>query len=460
MASVDWQKATTQKAGAMIKHNGKVERVNGNHSNTDIDKRKSHMNVYIGADDYAPMLEKVKARIREVDKAHPPKRDMGDRRITCILLEIPVPQEITAQGKAAEFLTKAHKVLEDFFGAENVGGTVGHFDEQHIYTDKDGKERLSLVHGHSVVAAYAEWTEHGELRQGINGKHCETRTRLKALNDAIDAMCRREYNISYNTAETPERKSVERLKEETKLRREADAWRKEIANLSAHVDKLKLRADDARDSYLTYDEMAREAEVRQSDAESRTEGAEKRLIAAEHRLEEVNGQYDEASEGLKQVLDQKARASEIHKISNLFREQVSYHKNMLESTRAIGSQSYEHEKQARKLRDEAVSIRVQTEQRAKEVERKEKEIEPLYQQAEQERRAAQTLRRNMEREIQTRAEKLSEQKMKSMFGDVQTDRASRLEDFCENLKLDNGMSVLDVFEEMENQLKRRRFRGR
>ena len=70
MASIDWCKATLQKAGAMKRHNGKYERVNGNHSNTDIDKSKSHLNIYIGADDYAPMLEKVKARIKEVDKKH------------------------------------------------------------------------------------------------------------------------------------------------------------------------------------------------------------------------------------------------------------------------------------------------------------------------------------------------------------------------------------------------------
>ena len=40
MASIDWCKATLQKAGAMKRHNGKYERVNGNHSNTDIDKSK------------------------------------------------------------------------------------------------------------------------------------------------------------------------------------------------------------------------------------------------------------------------------------------------------------------------------------------------------------------------------------------------------------------------------------
>lgn len=250
MASVDWLKATTQYAGAMKKHNGKDERVNGNHSNKDIDKSKSHLNVYIGADDYTPMLEKVKARIKEVDEKYPPKRNMGDKRITCIMLETPVPQEITEQGKAADFLRSAHKVIEDFFGAENVGGTCGHLDEQHWYTDKDGKERLSLVHGHTIVAAYAEWTDQktGKQRIGINGKNCETKARLKALNNAMDYMCRREYGISYNTAETPQRKSVERLKVETELR-------KEIAELEAKKQVAERQLSELNGKILTAEEL-------------------------------------------------------------------------------------------------------------------------------------------------------------------------------------------------------------
>lgn len=231
MASIDWKKATTQKAGAMKRHLGKKERMNVKHANTNIDKSKTHLNTYIGADDYAPMLDKVKARIKEVDKKYPPKRDLGKRRITCILLETPVPLELSEQGKASEFLLAAHKVIEVFFGKENVGGTCCHFDEQHTYIGKDEKEHLSVVHGHTLCAAYAEWKDEktGEQRIGINGKHCETKTRLKALNKAMNEMCLKEFSINYNTSETPERKSVERLKAETRLREEAEKQKRIIA---------------------------------------------------------------------------------------------------------------------------------------------------------------------------------------------------------------------------------------
>lgn len=170
---------------------------------------------------------------------------MSQNRMSCLMLETPVPQAIADEGKAAEFLRSAHKVIEDFFGTENVGGTCGHFDEQHWYIDKDGKERLSLIHGHTIIAAYAEWTDQktGEQRKGINGKHCETKARLKALNKAMDDMCCREYGLSYNTAETPQRKSVERLKQETELRREADMQRRRIAELEQQAAKKEKELD-------------------------------------------------------------------------------------------------------------------------------------------------------------------------------------------------------------------------
>lgn len=289
MASVNWMKSNVQTVCAMAIHNGRRERVECNHTNTDIDKSKSHLNIYIGADDWSAMADKVKNRVEEVDKEHPPLRDTGKERVTCFLLETPVPQEIAEQGKAEEFLRKAHKVLEDFFGAENVGGTVGHFDEQHYYTDKDGKERLSLIHGHSPIAAYVEWTEDikknvkqpdgrykqvktGETRErcGINGKHCESKARLTALNKAMEEMCRREYGISYNTGETPQRKNVERLKRESELRREESKLKQAIAQSQLVLDNIAQNVAERRSTLsdiqgrvdaLTGDERALQASV-------------------------------------------------------------------------------------------------------------------------------------------------------------------------------------------------------
>ena len=448
MASVDWQKATTQKAGRMKSHNGKEERVNGNHSNKDIDKSKSHLNIYIGGDDYAPMLEKVKARIKEVDKEHPPKRDMGDRRITCILLETPVPQEITEQGKAEEFLRKAHKVLEDFFGAENVGGTVGHFDEQHWYTDKDGKERLSLVHGHSVIAAYAEWTDKktGELRKGINGKNCETKARLKALNKAMDEMCRREYGISYNTAETPERKSVERLKEETALRETADGLRKDIRELSEKkgecldnylnaIPPLEQEPYPAKPDIPSGYDWSKRPEVTSSGVVGRVQEHKQRdwekqretsIRKRDEKHEKACGEVDKRNAKARQEWEDKYLTAD------------NLRKAEREITPALSS--------ARRAKEEAEK------ERAKAAEERKK--------AEQERKQAEAERKKQAESFQNELQQAVQREVDRLFGGVPKGREERLEQFCEGITFSDGETALEKFEQQEEDRKQTLKRGR
>lgn len=460
MASVDWQKATLQKAGAMKKHNGKEERLSGNHSNEHIDKSKSHLNVYIGADDYSAMLEKVKARIKDVDERHPPKRDMGDRRITCMLLETPVPQEITEQGRAEEFLRKAHSVIEGIFGAENVGGTCGHFDEQHYYFDKDGKERLSLVHGHTLCAAYAEWEDKrtGELRKGINGKNCETKARLTAMNKAMCEMCMREYGIEYNTAETPQRKSVETLKQES-------AVRQEVGELTKSVVELQKAEQESRRRFLEADEAETEARMRAEAAEKRAANAEQRATAAEHKLEEANAKVEIATQEAKAALDKAAKASEITSLSSMLhrvgqtKNTVTYNENMLDDTRAIGNKAYEHLKKANQIKQEAVTIQ----QRA---ERKEKEIEPLYQQASAAHQQAQgelsrarKMKEQEEQLIEQKAEIRASEMVREIMQSTPTKERDRMRRYMESLQFGDGTTALERFEEQEQQLHKKLNRG-
>lgn len=460
MASVDWQKATTQCAGAMKKHNGREERVNGNHSNKHIDKSKSHLNVYIGADDYAPMLDKVKARIKEVDRLHPPKRNMGDKRVTCILLETPVPQEITEQGRAEEFLLKAHQVIERCFGAENVGGTCGHLDEQHYYIDKDGKERLSLVHGHTICAAYAEWVDKrtGEFRQGINGKNCETKARLRELNKAMSEMCMQEFGIEFNTAETPERKSVETLKQESEIRQE-------LTELNKRVGELQRAEEESRDKFLEADERATEAEIRASTAENRAESAEKRAevaekrtATAENKLKEVNAQYDIANKDLKKTLDMKARAAKVPSL-NPFSETVSVHRNTWDGIKEIGNEAYDRLDKANQIKQEAIAIQ-------QKAERMEQAIEPLYREANndrviasQERQRAEQLVAQQEKLIDEQAKKKATELIAQIMQGQPTSESERMRKYMNTIELESGLTALEAFETMEKLLKQKLTRG-
>ena len=246
MASADWLKCTTQKAGALKKHFGQEEREKGNHSNPDIDKSRSYLNYCIGCSDYSQALEEMKKRTKEVDKVKPPKRVRKDR-VTCCMIEIPCPNAIAEQGQSDSFFLKAFETMKQFFGTKNVHGGFVHKDEVHSYIDKNGETRKSLEHMHTLVSAYTE-------EKGINGKTFETRARLRAFNKIMDEMCRKEFGIPFNTGETPDKKSVERLKQETELRREADTLKSEINELKQQADSAEQRVATAQQQAEQIDE--------------------------------------------------------------------------------------------------------------------------------------------------------------------------------------------------------------
>lgn len=214
MASIDWQKMTTQTAAAMNRHNGKQERVENRHSNKDIDTTRSHLNLYLGADDYKDMIKALKERVKAVDKEYPPERVRKDR-VTCVMLEAPCPLEIQEQGRADEFFTALHDTYKEYFGAENVLGSCVHYDEQHEYTDRHGKKERSKAHAHTLVAAYVKWNDKGTEREGINGKHFMTKPRLNSLNKKVCDMVRERFGCDYNTGKEARKERVETLKEET-----------------------------------------------------------------------------------------------------------------------------------------------------------------------------------------------------------------------------------------------------
>lgn len=215
--------------------------------------------------------------------------------------------------------------------------------------------------------------------------------------------------------------------------------RRQLNQLDAEKRKAVLTANDAEQHAIL-------AEGRAEQADKRAETAEIRLHSAETRLSEINAQYDAAAKELGDVLGKKARAAEIHKLGDLFGETVHYHKNMLESTRAIGYEAHQKLQKALSALEEAKALEV----RAKALQA---QIEPLQRQAQADRDAAAQLRQEQEQLIQSRAAELTDKHIKSMFGATPDSRRERLERFCEKVKLPDGKNVLDVFEEQERRLR-------
>lgn len=301
MASADWLKLTSPHAAGMGKHLDPEKRLASEHSNEDIDKSKSHLNITIGCETYGEALAAMRKRVKEVDKLYPPlKKKKADERVIAEMIEIKCPAEIAEQGVEAvyDYFRGIYKLEQEFFDAENVHGGFGHLDEIHEYTDKDGTKKTSLPHMHTLVTAYCEWEEPvkvkgkatGEKRErkGINGKNFEKKPRYNQLNKKIDEYCMEHYGITYTKGKGKEAghgKSVEELKAEEKLhqiqaeqnkaqsdreaaeraaeqaRQQREADEQQSAELQAAIDDQTAERDKLADEIADYKEGAAEAEA-------------------------------------------------------------------------------------------------------------------------------------------------------------------------------------------------------
>lgn len=141
-------------------------------------------------------------------------------------------------------------------------------------------------------------------------------------------------------------------------------------------------------------------------------------------LESVTAQVEQANKQLEQVLDMKARASEIKRVFG-DKETQTYHKNMLESTRAIGHEAYEHMQDAQARERRTVQREKKLDAREQNIQRKEQEIEPLHTKASKELEKAQEYKndvksyimgtaQNIIKKIQPEKDKLSDKMRKFM----------------------------------------------
>lgn len=430
MASANWMKATTQKAGAMKKHLGKKEREQGNHSNKDIDQSLSKNNYTLGCVDYGEALERMKARTKEVDELIPPKRIRKDR-VTCCFIELPCPGELTERGISDDFFKGAYKTLSDFFGAENVHGGFVHKDEVHTYTDKGKAVRTSLEHVHVLVSAYTH-------EKGINGKAFETRARLRALNNNLDEMCFKSFGVHLNTGETPEHKSVERLKEETMLRAEADSLRSDIAELTkqkercldnylssippVELEEMPSMPEEPKAPQKNYYQSSKQEDKKYNkamrDYEKAHKAWEKKLLPAwELECEEVKARNAAA---------QADWDSKYQTADNLAKAQKQIAPSL---------------SRARQLQQQALC---DSEKAATERKR-----------AEEERHKAESERKKQAESYQNAVQQGVRCELDRLFNGMPTSREERLEAFCEGLKFKDGTTALERFEEQEQELQER-----
>lgn len=163
---------------------------------------------------FADGIRRLRDRVAEVDAEHPPLRDNGEKRITCVELWTTCPAPIEKAGREDEFFHRVHEEFCNFFGEENVGVSCIHKDEKHLYFDPvENEKRESLHHIHTFVAPYVEWDDknYGH-RCGINGKQFMSRKRMLALNEVIHTMAKEEFGYTYPADAAVRDLRVEQLK--------------------------------------------------------------------------------------------------------------------------------------------------------------------------------------------------------------------------------------------------------
>lgn len=189
-----------------------------------------------------------------------------------------------------------------------------------------------------------------------------------------------------------------------------------------------------------------ELEKQLAEKEEQARKAEERAELAEQELKEANAKHEIANRELQKVVERKAKAAKVMNL-NPFSDKVTFHKNMYEAVLNIRDSCYDDERAANEKLQQAEVIAMRA--RAKE-----EAIAPLERQAREEFRRAKELRENEEKLIEKKAMELAETRVLQGMRGIATDRTHRLESYCRQLRLSDGTTALDKFEELEKERER------
>ena len=334
------------------------------------------------------------------------------------------------------------------FGVDNIIAATVHMDEDtpHMHLDFVPLTADGRLSAKSVLGGRKDMQQLQDDFFEQVGKHFGLERGSRADLADPDAEPPRKHLTTRQLKAETAAQLAEQEQQLEKQSRQLSSYGEQLQTLETKLDRAEKAFYEALAGKTDAENEAMLAEERAKQADTRAETVEARLHAAETKLNEVNAQYDAAAQELGKVLEKKARASEIHKLSNIFGETVEYHKNMLDSTRAIGNETYDRLREVKQTLDETKALEAR-------VKSMQEQIEPLHQQALVDRDAAERLRKEQEQEIERRAAELTSKRIKKMFGDAPESRSKRLEGFCEKIRLKDGRTVLDVFEEQERQLR-------
>lgn len=299
MASNDFMKLKTSgDVKAQFRHSEKESRKKQNHSNQDINKNMTDLNVSFEMLDYDDLCDKYDKRIEYLDSL--PNQNKRKDRVTCFGVETPCPEELPEHLEDA-WCKRVYEIERDMFGSDNVIDGIVHRDEKHEYRHAEtGKECVSRTHLHTFVVP--------EVDGKLNGKAFSSKQRMIQLNNAIQKMSQTEFGVDFLTGEGKKStKSVEQLKNQS-LKKEIEAVKQKEQFLEARSKRQLERGMELEDREIAISHKEKELDKKASELQER----DLRLKAKENYLNTSENALNGLRKRLKDKEDElQAREAEI-----------------------------------------------------------------------------------------------------------------------------------------------------
>lgn len=446
MAHIEKFKAS--QVNGLLEHNARTDETRPhNHRNEDIDPTRTKDNYELHSTE-GTAQKRHKARMSEL---HCMQRD----DVTVLdSLVVTLPPDVKPEDER-KFFESCYAFACGDYGKENIINATVHKDETtpHIH--------IGFI---PVVEDTIKRGEHkGEKVEKVRHSALITKTYLETMHDRLSAHVTKDlgYEVSILNGSTAGRsKKVEELKAERakakaeEQEKKAAAAEKKAAELQGQVLTLSERVEDLTEQTEQAEERARTAEKRAADAESS-------LVNILHSVPPCPQEPKEPTKSMSFTAEQ-ARQND--------REYRAEMKEYKKAAKAYPKARKEWE--SKYLTPDNISkAKAMVESQRSQIQPTLARARAAEQAAASDRAKAKAEKEKAEKERQTHAEsvrnealRLVQEREVELFGRDGQSRTERLESFCEGVRYENGESVLDRFEQQEDerrqQYRQTSFRGR
>lgn len=367
------------------------------------------------------------------------------------------------------------------FGAANIIAATVHMDEDtpHLHLDFVPLTADGRLSAKSVLGGRKEMQQlQDDFYEQVGKKFGLERGTRADLDDPDADRPRKHLTVRELKAETEaqlsEQQQLIQQKQEM-LDRMQEQEQKQMAAAAAQLAEQQKKLEQIQEQGRRTEENNRrheeyfdklmheqgEAVRKASEAKSQQQQAAEETAALAQEIREQKGQLALldtqcriASAELQKTMILQAKAAKKHKVGIFSGDTVTCDRSAYEELVSTCAAVQDTMTTARKLM-------IAVEERARQLDEQAAEIEPLHTQRQIALRSVQAEKERYERLqqeesqlIEQRAAELADTRIGALFKKVPDSRRERLEDFCRGLRLSDGRTALEAFENLEQQLQK------